>query len=286
MELNISKFFLEDSLYTEYDIKEIGFENLLAILIYYERFSITPIVKTIDSYCPICEKHTTFLSVESVNIDLSSILMKTGYHTGSVGNFDKLILALTKIGTFQRTFNCPRPDSDSTHDLVVVFKVMNSKVIKIGQNPSIADLSRKEIEKYRKLNLSIYSELNRAIGLASHGIGVGAFVYLRRILEKYIVIPRLLELVAEGKVDNDLIFKTDFKGKIELAKEKLPDFLVNNKKIHSFLSKGLHELEEKECKDYFALMRASIEIILDEEIEKIEKDKKRKMISDQLNILK
>jgi len=40
------------------------------------------------------------------------------------------------------------------------------------------------IKKYRKiLGDSKYRELHRAIGLSAHGVGIGAFVYLRRIFE-------------------------------------------------------------------------------------------------------
>ena len=284
MELDFAKFFLMDSLYSEVEVNELDFFNLMAILFYFERSTFSPVIKTLDSYCPICKKDTTFISLESED-HISNTLVSAGYHTGMTGNFNILIKALANMGPFQRIFQCPRPESDATHDLIFIFKVMNFKVIKIGQSPSIADLSNKEIEKYRKLGSNIYNELNKAIGLASHGIGVGSFVYLRRILEKYIVNPKLSELIAEGKVNQDLVNKSDFKGKIEFAKEKLPNFLVTNKKIHSILSKGLHELEENECREYFTLLRTSIEIILDEEIEKIERDKKRKMISSQLNNL-
>lgn len=40
------------------------------------------------------------------------------------------------------------------------------------------------------------------------------------------------------------------------------------------MSKGIHELSEEECLEMFPIVRSGIELILDEKIEKIEKDKK------------
>lgn len=63
----------------------------------------------------------------------------------------------------------------------------------------------------------------------------------------------------------------------------LPDFLVSNIKIYSILSKGIHELDEEECKKSFPILRQAIEMILDQQIEEKEQEVKRKIISDALN---
>lgn len=58
---------------------------------------------------------------------------------------------------------------------------------KIGQIPSLADLTLPDLRKYRQvLGDDRFKELTRAIGLTTHGVGVGAFVYLRRIFESLI----------------------------------------------------------------------------------------------------
>jgi hypothetical protein len=58
---------------------------------------------------------------------------------------------------------------------------------KMGQYPSLADLVTAEIRKYRKfLGADAHREFSRAIGLAAHGVGIGSFIYLRRILENLI----------------------------------------------------------------------------------------------------
>ena len=278
--------FLKDALYTEYNIEDFNDDELLNVLFHHERFSLADKLKTIDSYCNICKKNTTFLSKETDENVLKNMISESNLFESrmeQVAISASLTGVLENIGTFQRNFRCPRPESNSAHDLIFIFRIKDSKLIKIGQNPSLADLARVEIEKYRELNENIYQELNRAIGLSSHGIGVGSFVYLRRIIEKHIVLPKLHDLLEGQKITQEDIFQTDFKKKIELAKDQLPDFLVNNKKIYSILSKGIHELEEKECKDFFPILRASIEIILDEKIEKKMREEKNKLIARELN---
>ncbi len=284
--MDFSKMFLSDPLYSQYDIKELDFNGIIKVLFFNEDYSYSPQLKTLDSYCPICNLDTTFISKETYEHNMSQIFVKAGYVSNGNGTIEKLCEVLQEEGVFLRKFSCPRPGSDSSHDLVFLFKVKDYSLVKVGQFPSIADLSKKDIEKYRKLKSNIYQEFNRAIGLSSHGVGVGAFVYLRRIVEKHIVLPKIDMLVDKGEIEKEALVNSDFKSKIDMAKHHLPNFLVSNKKIYSILSKGIHELEEKECKEYFPIVRTAIEIILDEEIEKIEKEKKSKLISEQLNNIK
>ena len=52
----------------------------------------------------------------------------------------------------------------------------------------MADISEAELRPYSKvLSAEEYRELTRAVGFtASHGVGIGSFVYLRRIFERLI----------------------------------------------------------------------------------------------------
>jgi hypothetical protein len=45
--------------------------------------------------------------------------------------------------------------------------------------------------------------------------------------------------------------------------------------MYAILSKGIHELGEQECLDHFDVLKICIEITLDEELEKAEREKKR-----------
>ena len=58
--------------------------------------------------------------------------------------------------------------------------------------------------------------------------------------------------------------------KIELLKGHLPPFLVENKRIYSILSIGIHQLDEQKCLSYFDIMKQSIIIILEEDKRKKE----------------
>ncbi|MFI3135251.1 MAG: hypothetical protein QX197_00585 [Methylococcaceae bacterium] len=62
--------------------------------------------------------------------------------------------------------------------------------------------------------------------------------------------------------------------KIVILNSELPEFLVENKSMYSILSKGIHELSENECLAAFPVIKVGIEIILDDKLEKINREKK------------
>jgi hypothetical protein len=68
--------------------------------------------------------------------------------------------------------------------MIFDFLVQDRKLMKIGQYPSLADMALPKFQAYRKiLGTNRAKELRLAIGLGAHGVGIGAFVYLRRIFE-------------------------------------------------------------------------------------------------------
>src|SRR5207249_4813522 len=79
-------------------------------------------------------------------------------------------------GEFVRTFHCSR---DATHRMWFWFHLGRHVLQKIGQFPSLADLSASELRAHKKvLGEPRLREMYRAVGLAAHGVGIGAFVYL------------------------------------------------------------------------------------------------------------
>ncbi len=60
---------------------------------------------------------------------------------------------------------------------------------------------------------------------------------------------------------------------IKQLENYLPEVLVKNKAMHSILSKGVHQLAESECNDYFPIIFKGIVMILEEELERIQKSK-------------
>lgn len=280
--MNYLNIFLRDPLYTSYNLTEFEVDDIISLL-YCTNYA--DIFKTLDSYCPVCEKDTTFIGEMSQEQQLGKVLVSNGFTAGRQGRKEDLYKDLEKLGIFQRVFSCPRPNSDNEHNHIFLFRIAGGKLIKIGQSPAIAELTKREIKKYRNLDKNVYEELNRAIGLASHGIGVGAFVYLRRIVEKHILQPKINLLIRNKKVSKDEVSRSDFKQRISMVKEDLPSFLVDNPKLYSVLSKGIHHLEENECKSFFPILQASIEMILDQEMEEIERKKKDKFLRDNLKAI-
>ncbi len=176
-----------------------------------------------------------------------------------------------KIKTENRVFILElRCAVNSEHRLFFCFRVYHGEISKIGQYPSLADLASGDLKKYRKILGNKYGEFSRAIGLYANGIGIGSFVYLRRIFED--LLEQAHQEVAKKPDWNEDVFKNSrWDGKIDLLASELPEFLVQNKRIYSILSLGIHELDEEICKQNFPLMRTGIELILDEKIERAER---------------
>lgn len=65
--------------------------------------------------------------------------------------------------------------------------------------------------------------------------------------------------------------------KVETIKEYLPEEFPKMLWVYSILSKWVHELSEEECKDYFDIMKLSIELILDKKVEMRMKEERDKL---------
>lgn len=221
---------------------------------------------TIDGYNPIRKKDSTFYLVKGLG-NLKEIEI-------GLDPFSYYHDVFMEVDVKTVAFLCQRYYDKIT--IVVFHDPKNSILMKVGQFPSVADIHIGQVKQYDKvLEKPILKEFTKAIGLAANGVGIGSFVYLRRIFENLIY-----EVLEEAK---DLIdieaFKTQrMDEKIETLKNYLPPFIVENKQIYGILSKGIHELEEEECLAYFDCMRNSIELILNERLVQIEKKKKEEQV--------
>lgn len=167
-------------------------------------------------------------------------------------------------------YRCTR---DHNHVILFDLLVTDSEIIKIGQFPSIADLLKPQIAKYKAVLGDQYHELTKAIGLFAHGIGIGSFVYVRRIIER-LVFNKYEENADIIEVSREDFLRLKFEDKIALLGEFLPKILVENKNIYGIVSKGIHELDETECLNMFPCIRTGIELILDDIL--LEKERKEK----------
>lgn len=247
MELPIAKeFFLETPLYRYYNLETTDHKERSRI------WAIEFYKETLDCWCPKCQRLSIFQAA-----------------TKEMSQDDRLNVFRNR--EFQHEFLCTR-----CHKSIMKFHVIviDGMIGKIGQYPSMADLAEADIQKYRKiLEEEEFKELSRAVGLVSHGIGIGAFVYLRRIFERLIE-----EAHQKGKNeknwDEDAYEKSRIDEKIGMLKSLLPAFLVENKILYSILSKAIHELSEQDCLRDFNVVKLGIEFILDEKIDAKEKEEK------------
>ena len=166
--------------------------------------------------------------------------------------------------------------------LTFVLLITETQIIKIGQIPSFADILKPELKKYAKLLDSEYNNLRRAIGLASHGVGIGSFVYLRRVIEK-LIFDVFCEHKEQLPISEEEFFRLRFDEKIDSISDYLPSFLVEHKRIYGIVSKGIHELTEEECINCFDIIEKSIELILDERLAEQERAETMKSLSKALN---
>ena len=181
----------------------------------------------------------------------------------------------TRLLTFN--FTCTMAEE---HHLDFIVLTTNDSMMKIGQYPSVADLTFPELDEYKKvLSTENRDEFGRAIGLYASGIGAGSYVYLRRIFER---ILQEAKNNATG-IDEDEFARARVNEKITILKDYLPEMLTSNTLIYGILSKGIHELSEEECKKYFPVLKDCIYMILNQ-WEKDRKDKEeRENIEKQLS---
>lgn len=103
-------------------------------------------------------------------------------------------------GIFNVTISCARCSLSYKY----YFMVTDEEIMKIGQFPSIADISNAETAEYRKMmTQQDASEFYKAVGLAAHGVGIGSYAYLRRIFERLIYNCFETHKDAEGWVEEE-----------------------------------------------------------------------------------
>ena len=224
-------------------------------------FALEQFEGTLDFFCPECGQPSVFT------------VRKNKYTTNSYyTNYN-----------FSLVFDCSR---DRSHQALFVFRAHKGILQKIGQIPSFADLVLPGLRKYRPvLGNERHKELTRAIGLATHGVGVGAFVYLRRIFESLIEQAHE-KAVADSGWDEDGYGRGRMDEKIGILKDRLPEFLVENRSLYGILSVGVHMLNEEECLAAFPAVRLAIELILDDLLEEHERQGKLKSAAQSLAALK
>ena len=270
MEL-MADFLANSGLYTKIEITEEGFSDLT---LFYRGYG------QIEVFCPHCEKDRVFERPTSYgNTDRRD-----------KNAFPELFSSIAyKPKIEQYDFECTK---DSNHRLfyTILCTLEDNKkyITKIGQFPSRTDLSRPTFAKYKKLKNNYYQDINRATGLFDSGIGIGSFIYLRRIIEKLIEQAgnkaiKDKKITSEQfdfrKIDSERQTRNTVVEKITLLRGYLPDVMVDSPQIYSIVSKGVHELSEDECLSYFPILQSGIQMVLDDLLtqqQRLENEKKYK----------
>ncbi|RCK30990.1 hypothetical protein TH9_19090 [Thalassospira xiamenensis] len=222
-----------------YEEVEVNSENAKNIYLWNDRF---------DAYCPDCNKGTVYSLDKPITVSLTSIPRDIFVQ-----------------------FHCSR---NKSHICKFVLQRKGGTVVKIGQFPSLADIQMGEVNKFKAiLDKENSGEFYRALGLSAHDVGIAAFVYLRRVLER-LVANRSERAIEDGAISQKEFDDARVADKIKMLKGYLPDILVENKKIYGVLSKGIHDLDEQECLKIFPAIRDLMFFILEEDLENREKAKR------------
>lgn len=256
-----------------YDAIDIAVDDLVEMQKYLSKSEYTD--NNIDCYCVDCETDRVF---EYINCEVRE---ETGVIRMNV--FDDMTGQRRKPKPdeafreflnrrYSLTYRCTR---ERTHTIIFDLITTDNQIVKVGQYPSFADMVIPVIKKYRTILGKQYREFSRAIGLFANGIGIGSYVYLRRIIES-LVFDKFAQISTDLSISEDAFYKLHFDEKIDALSASLPDLLVSNKNLYGIVSKGVHELSEEECLEMFPCIRTGIELILDDILTEKEKAKKAK----------
>jgi hypothetical protein len=217
-------------------------------------------IGTFDAYCRACEQNSVFGLIGRYMWDdpWSFTVEQLGKKLS-----DKVIITMRA--------RCSRSGCGGSLYFCFYRDHENKKMTKIGQYPSKASLDLDGLDPIftKELEPEFRRELGRAIGLRGHGIGIGSFVYLRRIFEKLIEEAHIAARLESGW-DESAYAKARILDRIKMLKARLPNRLVESAKLYGVLSKGVHELSEEECLSHFDIVQTAILMILSERHEERE----------------
>lgn len=211
-------------------------------------------IGTFDCYCVGCKKETPFI-VSALPVPHAG----GGLRQGNAVSIPPSVFGLRAV--------CQRDLSTYLY----VFRKVGDRLIKIGQQPSMSDISFGELRGIDKtLDPVDRTELGKAIGLFSHDAASGAFVYLRRVFERMVARAYFRQAELHGPIEGFEGMRVD--QKIAALKEELPERVVRNSAVFSLLSVGIHELTDDQCLTLFPVLKAVIFQMLEQEEHKRRKE--------------
>lgn len=214
-------------------------------------------------YCNDCKTESVFSGELSNNLRYVSNLNLLNCENGP-----------TEL-SFEKRFIC---QLHNDHVITLSFKVIGSSIQKIGQYPSVADMQSAKYARYQKpLGKAEFAELKKANLLHSFSMNIGAFIYLRRIIEN-LVLAAYQDNKSECDQECGNFAGLHFDKKVKMLSKYLPPFFTNNPHIYGLISKGVHELSEEECAEYYEMLLSGVLMILEEKEAKDAKLRRQKEI--------
>lgn len=231
--------------------------------------------ETMDSSCPECQQNATFLAVVSSASERIAQEEQRTVLLRRLGGDSSTPRKAWSLPAFSKSMVCTR----AKHFVHFHFVSHNDSIVKIGQYPSLADIATGDTSQFEKaLGKNRLHELNKAIGLAAHGVGIGSYVYLRRVFES--LVEEAHEKARQDSGWNeDAYQKGKMKEKVSMLKNFLPEFIIQHSELYSILSLGVHELTEKECLKNFEVLKSGILVIAEEKLHEIQRTKRYKEAS-------
>lgn len=213
-------------------------------------------IKPVDGHCVECRERSTFRREYQRNQSLTGI--------GDLNGINSC-----------RWF-CSRVPQ---HSITIFYMGIDDKVTKVGQFPSVADIANDAARTFKSvLDKNDQMELSKAIGLNAHGVGVGSFVYMRRVFERLIARRAVSASIDPAELDGRRMSE-----KIEVLADHLPEFLVKHKAIYGILSKGIHELSEEDCRSFYPVLLESMIMILEQDKRKHDERLRMQRLSSAIN---
>lgn len=190
--------------------------------------------ETLAVYCDECKRKSIFQQINKCNpIDK--------YQYGIIDYDGNPLLPNSpqtlSINEIYKEYLCSCNSENSK--IYFKFIVKNCELIKVAQHPSILDMKKKEVKETQK---EYEDYLTKANILASYGEGIGAYAYLRRILEK--IVSYLTSTDIETAKNEPFIKIVEKLKEINL---EIYSMLIGNPQIYETLSGGIHSMSNNDC---------------------------------------
>ncbi len=252
----VEDWLLKLPLYSPVDLGDDSYSAIEAISLFKE---------TMDAFCPSCQQNATFAGAVSTSAENIKKEEQRRIQIRQLGGRSQ---NAWNISDFMKAIVCTR----AGHIVHFHFTHDENSIIKIGQYPSLADMATGDTSQFIKaLGKARLHELNKAIGLAAHGVGIGAYVYLRRVFESLIEDAHQKAKLGQGW-DEDGYQRARMKERVAMLKNCLPSFIVEHPQLYGILSLGVHELTEGDCLKNFEALKSAILVIAEEKMHEIQRE--------------